>query len=669
MSPDRLVRSYPRHFRSKHEFIESFKQNLRSRFFVSDLNNKEFYVSLMTSLGGFDTIMDDADMVHENKLQTLGSDVFSFGEKMDWHLDFKSGKRWRVAYYTNINIIERGESRQEEGDSPPEKSVKRGTANTGPATPHFEHSDVKVPWEVNRFHQAIWLGKAYWISHSEAHTDKFKELVNDWIENNPVGYGINWHTPMEVAIRAMNLIVGLLYFMGSSRLDDEFILSLLCSLFEHGIFIRYNLERRFRNHNHLISDLAGLLFLGILFYDTKAGKRWVKLARKELEAEITNQVCPDGTDYEKSTSYQRLVMELFTVSYRLLSLNGFEVSHTLRERLENMYTFLASATMQSGHVPNIGDADDGRVFRIKANIDFNDHRDLLSVGAALFNRPDLKAAAGSYSELALLLLGGEGFEKFTMLERQHEVSSSLFSQGGFAFLKSERDFCSFDFGDIGQRGRGGHGHNDVLSVTISGKDKLLVDRGTYCYTSDPIIRNKLRSTYSHNTVVIDKIEQAEFAGLWTIKEDLTSPELVGWKSSSEQDVIEALHHGYSRQPQPVVHKRKITFNKKQRTFIIEDDLSGEGQHVVELMFHFAPELKVVDLGRNFIGLEGNEFALMKFDRSFMIENWEHSQSYGVIQRAKTARVTIESHLPLRVQTFLFIISSADEMNRLLNRIQ
>ncbi len=672
VTPDRLLRSSGYDGRSRHEFITSFKRSLRQRFFLSDLNRKEFYIHLMTSLGGFDSIMDDADLVHENKYRTLGSELYSFGEKMDWHLDFKSGKRWPLAFYSDVDVIGKGGRRQEARDRTQESGGGRreqGERNTEHGTPNIEHADVKVPWEVSRFHQAIWLGKAYWISHSEAHTEKYVSLVNDWIENNPAGYGVNWVTPMEAAIRAMNLIVGFLYFLGSNRLSEEFVMRFLCSMYEHGVYIRHNLERSLRNGNHYVSDLVGLVYIGFLLYDTKAGKRWVNFAHRELEKEIMNQVCEDGTDYEKSASYQRLVAELLTSAYVLLKLNNFNVSGDFHDRLEKMVTFLASATMHDGRTPNIGDADDGRVFRMKSEIGFNDHRDIISLGAALFGRSDLKTVAPNFSELALLLLGGGGFERFSSIQVDEEKRSMIFREGGFAFLKTRKDFCSFDFGDIGQKGRGGHGHNDVLSLTISGRNQFLVDRGTYCYTCDTKLRNKLRSTYSHNTAVVDGVEQADFAGLWSVKEDRTFPELLRWNSNDEQDIVEAQHYAYERLVRPVTHGRKLTFNKHQRTYLIEDNFTGDGEHTIELMFHFAPGLKVTGLGKKFIALEGEEYALLKFQHDFTLEKWEHSPSYGLLQEAQTAHIKLRVNLPVRVETFVFVISSMEEMNHILNRIQ
>ncbi len=640
ITPRVLVSKLRRGRHDGENVLKSFKTDLRVRFFISDLNKKEFYINLLTSLGKFDSIMDDADTVHENKYKVLGSDLYSFGSGIDWHLDFKSGKRWPLKYHTSIDLIGSGEG-----------------------------SDVKVPWELSRFHQAIWLGKAYWISRNETHAAKFRSLVDDWIDNNPPGYGVNWTTPMEAAIRAMNLIVGLLYFMDSFKIDDSFLLKLLCSLFEHGVFIRHNLERSIPSHNHLISNLVGLIYLGIFFHDTREGKRWVEFASGELQREIVEQVHRDGTDYEKSTSYQRLTAELFSAAFVLLKLNSYKIDEEFAGRLEKMYDFIAAATTHDGKTPNIGDADDGRLFKMKMNCDFNDHRDIIAVGAALFESNSLKSISGSFSELGLLLLGTQGFEKYSSLKNAAPTSSAIFKEGGFAFLRSEKDFCSFDFGETGLRGRGGHGHNDVLSFTLSGKIPFIVDRGTYCYTPNPKLRNRLRSTYSHNTAVVDGTELSEFAGLWSIREDATNPLLLKWESSEEQNIVEAEHHAYERLQFPVIHIRKITFNKRQRTFLIEDEFRGEGTHTIELFFHFDPDVAVVNLGRKFLVAEGDEFALVKFQHDFTLENWEHSPSYGIIQQARTARVKISGEIPLKIETFIFILSDADGVNHILNRLK
>ena len=50
-------------------------------------------------------------------------------------------------------------------------------------------------------------------------------------------------------------------------------------------------------------------------------------------------------------------------------------------------------------------------------------------------------------------------------------------------------------------GSGAHTHNDALSLELSwNNDNLIVDPGTYLYTSDPNERNKYRSIQAHNCI-------------------------------------------------------------------------------------------------------------------------------------------------------------------------
>ncbi|MGO9482462.1 MAG: heparinase II/III family protein [Candidatus Kryptoniota bacterium] len=620
--------------------IEPFKQRLRERFFLSDLNKKEFYISLMSSLAGFDSIMDDADLVHENKLSVHGAEPFSFGEKIDWHLDFKSGKRWPLSFYTKISALNSA-----------------------------EYPYMKVPWELSRFHQAIWLGKAYWISHNEAHAQKFKDLADDWIDSNPVGYGVNWVSPKESAIRAVNLIIGSMYFMGSESIDNRFFMKLLRSLYDHGVYISHNLEKTLRSGSRYIANLVGLLYLGFFFYDAKSGKKWLKFARRELELSILDQVYEDGTVREESTACQCFVAELLTAAYVLLRLNKFEMSENFKNRLEKMFDFIASATMRDRKMPAIGCCDHGRVFKMKVEQDSNDCTDLLAAAAAVFRKEEFKSAAGRYSELALLLLGTQGFEEFSSLREEPEVKSAIFPEGGFAFLKTGKDFCSFVVGDIRRRERERHSHNDALSFTISGKNQFMVDRGACCHTCDTNLRNKLRSTYSHNTAVVDEIEQAKFSGFRPVKRDLNATKLLKWLSTPEQDVVEARYRAHERLAQRVIHKRKITFNKRRRTFLVEDNFLGAGIHQIDLMFHFAPGLTVTDLGQNFLALEGEEFALLKFQHAFTLEDWEHSPGYGILNYAKSARLKLSTEFPAKLETFVFILNNLEDIHYLLNRFQ
>jgi hypothetical protein len=70
-----------------------------------------------------------------------------------------------------------------------------------------------------------------------------------------------------------------------------------------------------------------------------------------------------------------------------------------------MYTVTLYVT-QHGHVPQVGDADDGRLHILSNYGDWDriDHRYLLAVGAVLFDRADMKTAANGLAKEVFWLL-------------------------------------------------------------------------------------------------------------------------------------------------------------------------------------------------------------------------------------------------------------------------
>ena len=64
------------------------------------------------------------------------------------------------------------------------------------------------------------------------------------------------------------------------------------------------------------------------------------------------------------------------------------------------------------------------------------------------------------------------------------------------------------------------------------------------------------------------------------------PEIYNWESSAERDVLEAAHYGYMTLAEPVIHRRIVTFDKREGFWVIEDLFSGGGTHLLEFFFNF-----------------------------------------------------------------------------------
>ena len=214
--------------------------------------------------------------------------------------------------------------------------------------------------------------------------------------------------------------------------------------------------------NHYLADLVGLVYLGLFLQEYPEAKQWLGYAAPKLETEMQHQVYADGVDHEGALPYHRLVAEMFLSAAILLKQNGLGFSAATMLCLEKMLEFAAAYTKPDGLCPLFGDTDDGRL-HVLGSQPVNDHRYLLSTGAVLFHRGDLKARAVRFWEESAWLLGATSFHEFDRLPVAPAAESAAFAGGGYWIMRQGDDYLLVDCGDVGTRSRGGHGHNDILS--------------------------------------------------------------------------------------------------------------------------------------------------------------------------------------------------------------
>lgn len=370
---------------------------------------------------------------------------------------------------------------------------------------------------------------------------------------------------MEVALRAVNLIAARELFRDSARLDTQFLLKLFQ---RHGNYIRRNLEFSYiATSNHYLSDVAGLLWLGVMVPELRDARGWRDFGLKELLREMDKQVLPDGADFESSTGYHRFVTELFLYSFLLCRTNGIEIDRTYWRKLRSMLLYIRGYMRPDGFAPLIGDTDGGQFLSLQERR-ADDHGYLLAVGADVFDDPTLRGP---------------------------QIRSSEFPQAGTYIMRRDDLYLCFNASGAGINGRGSHGHNDKLSIEVSaGGIPFIVDPGTYVYTGDLQKRHDFRSTAYHSTVKIDGVEQntIERDAPFVIGDE-ARPRVLLWNSGPLTDKIVAEHYGYQRLKNPLTHRRTVIFDKRNRSWFIEDEFFGDAvDHDFEVRFHFAPGLKV-----------------------------------------------------------------------------
>ena len=511
---------------------------------------------------------------------------------IDWHKDHKSGYRF-------------------------DKNELSSKITFG----DLEGVDVKVPWELSRMHHfpQMALSIKSLVSYREKVIYEFKNEVCDFLKNNPIGYGVNWKSTMDVSIRAVNLLIGydLLKQQDSEEiLDSEFEELFLSNIILHGRYIIRNLEINITNDkfgNHYLSNLCGLLFIAS-YINIKETRKWYEFARKELFEQMKKQFLDDGSNYECSTAYHRLSGELLLYSLGILIRNGENLDNEELRKVNSIAQFAMMITKPNQEIIQIGDNDSGRLLKI------NLYGKIISKSEALKNYVDLHKC--EYDEertfveneltihnIIVCAYAITKYNKFEQYSQKYKVEFTFFESliGGnshnfqHAFDYSFNDMSiknskilnedikfikktniilqSFEgelenslinyapnFGLITLTNKDfkffvrgvPHMHNDFLHFEFClGKKNYFSDPGTYVYTSFPQLRNDFRSVISHN-VPNYGFEPNEFIDIF--KSDIRiSGEITELSKESIEFVIRFKN---------IIHIRRFRF--KSNTVTVED---------------------------------------------------------------------------------------------------
>lgn len=476
-----------------------------------------------------DDLLRRADDVIAHRFDLLGSGPTELGREIDWHRDFKSGRVWPLEHISKVTLS------------------------------YPDASDIKVPWELSRFQHLPLLAAANLITADRRCLDEIGAQLTSWIATNPVEFGVNWACTMDVAIRGVNWVAALA-LCGEEAGDSPWFQAAVASLLLHARFIRGHLEYASARGNHYLSDVVGLLVIAGVFARSDEGRRWARWSARELGREFAHQVRADGCDHEASTSYHRLVTELFIVGVCAAEvLAPDQLDPAVRPGIERMLAFVADYTRPDGLAPQIGDADDGRLLPL-GDYGSADQRSHLH----LFRQARRPCAS--------------------------DRRSAAYPAGGFYVLRSGPLYAAVRCGDVGIYGRGCHAHNDLTAFELSWKDApLVIDPGSYAYTGDPAARNRFRSSGVHNALQLDGAEQNELREdrLFAMV-DRARPTVLEWEAGESVTTFRGRHHGYEALSAPATVTRALRLDGEMCTLEILDEVASPASHELAWCFPLAP---------------------------------------------------------------------------------
>ena len=456
--------------------------------------------------------------------------------------------------------------------------------------------------------------------------------------------------------------------------------------------------------NHYLLNLAGLLFLTAYLPTNCESTSTLSFVLQELNNEIEYQFLDDGGNFEASSSYHLFACEtlmwcvyiinalpeektLLLDHYDKKSWQGkkkllpkskqrFEIdlatkkillSETFYSKFKKIIEFSEAILDVNSETAQIGDNDGGFFLMLQLPYSFTDKK---TIADYLNFKENIKfTEAGKFikknttgkqsiSEFISLFYGSSinnqsyltSLQKkdLKLFDRQEIQENTNINQPKAIELP---DFGLFIYdchyyrayvrcGSIGQKGKGGHSHNDQLSLCLTcGGKAIFVDPGTYLYTAIHEKRNLFRSVKMHNTLGFDDEEQNLWNSrdkddlFWIVKDRTKARHLQIGNSFFVGE-----HRGFG-----VAHTRKIEF--KLNHISGEDFLEQKGKKTVS--FHLHPlALCEIELNQKKAVIKRNTsiIELSANGATLTLDNYPYSDSYGYLQNAKVIKVDTEKNV-------------------------
>jgi uncharacterized heparinase superfamily protein len=445
--------------------------------------------------------------------------------------------------------------------------------------------DIEWPHALNRFRRyARCLARAYLYTGDEKYASFVLDVMDDWVDANPCGTPVAWAS-MATSLRLLEWTWVLDMLRASGSLTAPRLARLWGSMTLQASFLARHPEIELSD-NHLIYNFGSLVHLGgaLPFLLPDKTRAW---AMKGFLRELRRQHRADGMNAEQSTHYFVQVARIYIEVYRLVASEGTP-SPDLEAHVRKFVDDMAGMVRPGGTIPLYSDAFTS-FFEPSAS---DDVRALLAWAAVEFRRGDLKRIAGSPTESACWMLGDRCAEFEAVEATEPRANVTVLPDSGYAFFRSDWTddacYCSADFGPLGFPPVPAHGHPDLLSFEWFHNGRaVVVDPGTYEYEPGEWAYY-FRRTRAHATVTVDGADQATQWG-FTRWVDLPAVRVGGVLAGRDHLCVEAAHDGYARLDSPVYHRRRLLYFHPGLV-VVDDLLTGSGQHLLEQTFPLAPRL-------------------------------------------------------------------------------
>ena len=430
-----------------------------------------------------------------------------------------------------------------------------------------------------------------------------KSYIANWIKENLPFHGIGWE-PYPTSLRIVNWIK---WSINGGVLSDQW----LCSLEVQVRFLSKNIEYHLLG-NHIFANAKALIFAG-LFFQGKEANRWYSKGKKLIDKELSEQILPDGGNFELSPMYHSIFLEDMLDLVNIHRIFEKQVPKNIEEKIPLMLDWLNIMCHPDGEISFFNDAASGIA-------------------------PSLKELQHYAMKLSI---------KYPL---ENKARIAKLDNSGYSRVQYGNLVALIDRSSIGPDYLPAHAHADTLSFELSiSNQRVIVNSGTSIY-GESEERQVQRGTNSHSTLMIDGEDSSE---VWSGFRVARRAKIL---NSFECDygnkiTLSASHNGYHRLQGKPTHFRKWDFFREY--LLIEDHILGKGSHDIDIIFPLHPLVNLLNSSNDEIILGvNNKNISVKFEGAgtIVIEDSKYHSEFGLSINNLKIRYQITQTLPVIIRT-------------------
>jgi len=455
---------------------------------------------------------------------------------------------------------------------------------------NISHSfNNKIDWNYQKYGK-LWtynLNYFDFLNQDSISKEDGISLIEDHIKNENVLF--DGKEPYPISLRGINWIK----FLSKNKISNSDIDTILYNDF---IFLSENLEYHLLG-NHLLENAFSLLFGAYYFQDEGLYNK----SKDLLISELNEQVLKDGAHFELSPMYHQIMLSRLLDCIHLIKLNNSwkkdDLLSFLKTKASLMISWLHNITYKNGNIPMVNDS----TFNIAPNS-----------------------------------------EKLFLYAKELGISNQEIplSDSGYRKITSYNYELLLDIGNVGPDYQPGHGHSDTFNFELLKNGiPIFVDTGISTYEKNNL-RQRERSTSSHNTVQIENLEQTQvWDGFRVAKRAKVN--ILKEKYNS----IKASHDGY--QNKGYCHKR--TYIWEEKFIIIKDEINKSTNNKSKAFFHLHSSLNKPLIKENKVILEQFDSYITFINAaSIEIDQYQLSQGFNKTEFAFKITVTFDKSLETKI---------------------